>query len=347
MSRGAVSDIVNRGRSANYTEETQQLVLKTMREMGYRPTRSAQNLSRGHSDTIGVLFPSDLENIFLARLFHFIAEALWEVSLSPELMLMLPGGDGDIVKALDQLVDRGVDGVIIGPLYAEDQVILDRLQSVGPPRLPSVVFGGLGTSLPGYRDISLDDNIAGGLAIEHLIGRGHRRISFLGTLPTSQNADAGSLQAGAEAALKKNGLHRPDWFEPIERHGEHESCLEGALAFAKKWQITPEDDRPTAVLCKSDQIAMAALAVLHKRGIRVPADLSVLGYDNIPECLITIPALSSIDNDQRRRTAQLVAAIIQQIGLADQATPYTSANELAPPAPSVVERASVAGISEK
>ena len=90
---------------------------------------------------------------------------------------------------------------------------------------------------------------------------------------------------------------------PCGDRSSYAESFEAADAFARRWLDAPPATRPTAVLAKTDQIAIPLLSALHLRGVSVPADLSVMGYDNVPESGYTVPALTTVDNGIDARCA--------------------------------------------
>ena len=98
-----------------------------------------------------------------------------------------------------------------------------------------------------------------------------------------------------------------------EDTGRFEDYYQAALAFVKEWKTQPGGSRPTAMLCANDQVAMTALAAFHAEGVQVPGDISLVGFDNLPESAYTIPALTSCDNHVENLMNAAVELLLRRI----------------------------------
>lgn len=343
VSIGTVSDIINRGRSSNYSEETRAKVEAAMRRLGYRPVRAAQYLRRGRSNTVGVVLTRGFDNPYYARLFNEIQLSLEQNGFSAELTIINPLHKGTVRKASDWMISQGVDGVIVGPLYYWYEAVLDELRELKDTGMPIVTFGAVGGEL-GMHNILLHDEEGGCLAARYLIQRGHRRIAFLGAYPpVDAPRGRGSIQEGVQRVLQEHRLLEQAWFVESPDSGNYEENYHNALAFLERWLKTEPASRPTALICKTDQIAITVLAACHRLGVAVPGQLSVMGYDNVPESAYTIPALTTIDNAMSLRAAAIVQEIVQILTAGNS---NSSAGTRASPEPRLIERESVAQIDQ-
>lgn len=315
VSIGTVSDIVNRGRAENYAPETRDRVQAAIRRLGYRPARAAQDLRRGRSNAVGVILTSGFDNPYYARLFNEIKLCLESCGLSAELMVLSAGQHGTIGKGSDRMISQGVDGLIVGPLYYWYEPILRELRDLKSMGMPIVTFGAVGDEA-GMHNVLWHDDDGGALAAEYLLRLGHRRVAFLGAYaPADARLGRGTVQQGVERVLASAGGLDREWFIQVGDLGSYARYYEASEAFALRWLATPATQRPTAVICKTDQIAITALAALHAAGVSVPGQLSVMGYDNVPESAYTIPALTTVDNAMRARVAAVVADVAQILGM--------------------------------
>lgn len=336
VSIGTVSDIVNRGLSKNYASETQERVRAAIRRLGYRPARAAQDLRRGRSNTVGVILTSGFDNPYYARLFNEIKLCLDRCHLSAELMILGPEQRGAIRDGSDRLISHGVDGLIVGPLYYWYEPILRELRDLKQIGMPIATFGAVGDEA-GMHNVLWHDDEGGAIAAEYLLTQGHRRIAFLGAYaPADASLGRGTAQQGVERVLAERGLLDRRWFIEIGDVGSYDRYYDEAQKFTARWLRTPRDERPTALLCKTDQIAITVLAALHAAAVAVPAELSVMGYDNVPESAFTVPALTTMDNLTRERAAAVVNDIAQILSKPD-APPESAELRW----PQVVARASV------
>ncbi len=340
VSVGTVSDIVNRGLSDNYAEPTRQRVHRSIDQLGYRPTRAAQNLKRGRTDTIGIALTRGFDNPYYARLFDTIKRALGRYQLSSELMVLDNQQRGEARRVCDGMISHGVEGLIVGPVYYWDKPILEELRDQKRVGVPTVTFGAVRDEV-GMHNVFMGDDQGGVVLTEYLLSMGHRRIAYFPIHPPDKaHLDRGSLQEGVTRVLEARGLFDEDWVFLGFDLGRFKDSFEYAQAFAHRWLDARETDRPTAVICKTDQIAITALAVFHRLGIRVPEDLSVIGYDNLPESAYTIPALTTVDNAIDQRMAQVAEDIATMVGR----TPVEPAPRQAV-IPKVIERDSVKAIT--
>lgn len=309
VSIGAVSDIVNRGLSHNYAAATQDRVRAAMDQLGYRPDRAAQALRRGRSDTVGVMLSRGLENPYYGRLFHEILVALERYHLSAELMVFPAGDPKGSRRGADWLIGKGVDALIVGPLYYWDEHILEDLRSLKSGACPIVTFGAVRDEADMHH-VLFEDESCGRIGAEYLIGNGHRRIAYLGAYAASEaEKGRGTVQEGVERVLKSHAMLDRAWFIEGPDNGRFEECRVMAEKFAHRWLDADPATRPTAVMCKNDQMAITALSIFHEFGIKVPAQLSVIGYDNVPESEFIVPSLTTIDNAIVARVASVAERV--------------------------------------
>ncbi|MEM6748836.1 MAG: LacI family DNA-binding transcriptional regulator [Planctomycetota bacterium] len=314
VSVSTVSDILNRGLAEQYTQDMQDRVRASMRALGYRPAREAQNLRRGWSNNAGVILTHGFENPYYARLHSALKQALETLHLVADVVVIDQRDAASFTAAMDRLVSHGVSGLIVGPLYYWDDSLIDAVQSRSAHDIPVVCFGSV-CDLAGVEAIVLPDRAGGETAARSLIALGHRRIGFLGAYGA---ADAprgrGTMQEGFEAGLLEAGVTDRGWFVPSPDSGRYDTGFDDAAALAQRWLAASPNTRPTAILCKNDQLAIACVAAFAKHGVRVPDDVSVMGYDNVPESAYTVPALTTIDGAMHQRTAEIARRLAHRMG---------------------------------
>jgi DNA-binding LacI/PurR family transcriptional regulator len=259
--------------------ETRERVERAMRELLYIPPGR-----RPATGVIGLLVPS-LEN----PIFPALAQAMEERATEAGFASILCNTTAAAFREVDyvhMLLDRGADGMIFINCemtnMSGDHDHYARLVEEGA----RIVFvnGALNTlSVP---SVAVDERGAGELATQHLIGLGHKRIGYVAGpnyyLPTQQKA------AGREAALRSAGI------EPDGRvvHGGDFTVEEGRKALRT---LLAFDSRPTGVICSSDLMAIGVLQEAAAQGLRVPGDLSVVGFDGIEAGAWTSPALTTVE----------------------------------------------------
>ncbi|MEM1164995.1 MAG: LacI family DNA-binding transcriptional regulator [Planctomycetota bacterium] len=314
VSVSAVSDILNRGRETLYAEDTRKRVLDATRTLGYVPEKSAQTLRRGRSGSVGVVLTRGFGNPYFARLAETIDRALDARGIEMQLILVA----GRVERAAElarRLIGGGVDGVIIGPLYPWDHVLSEQIRTIDTSPLPAVVFGNVDEAA--FTDTVLLNDFEGGrVAVDHLVRLGHRRIGMLGSaLPAQESDKTFSNQDGIEHGLRERGLleHAKEWFIPLTDESTFAGYAATAAAFSKRYLAAEPDHRPTAMVCKNDLAALTALFELSSAGVRVPDDLSILGFDNMVEGEYSSPPLSSVEHGISKLGERVVQRLMTQL----------------------------------
>ncbi|MEU1056718.1 LacI family DNA-binding transcriptional regulator [Streptomyces sp. NPDC005876] len=259
VSKSLVS-LVLRG-SGRVGADKRQAVLRAVRELGYRPNAAARSLSEQRTRTVGVLL-NDLRNPWFVDLLDGLNSLLHHHGL---YMLL---ADARLNRRTGQdpagpLTDLGVDGlVVVGTL--PDPAALGPVAA----RVPVVVAGAREAVPPGVDVIAGDDERGARLATEHLIGLGHRHIAHI-----AGYGEVGALRRrGFESAMAAHGLAGRAVVEPSDmtEEGGHRAAV----------RLLAGPDRPTAVFAVNDIACVGVLSAADGLGLRVPRDLSVVGYDN-------------------------------------------------------------------
>ena len=236
-------------------------------ELGYRPSSTARSLSLGRSQAIGVVAPFFTTPSVVERL-RGGAERARDHGYG--LMLFDVETPEQRTAAFSEFARHGrVDGLLVISLPLFD----DDVEALARDRLP-VVMVDIGH--PGVPHVVIDDVRGGELAAEHLLARGHRRIGFVGDEPDSRFGFTSSEERrrGFRRALRRAGI-RPA--ADLEARGRHGRAPARALADA----LLRRPDRPTAVFAASDTQAVGVLEAAQALGLRVPADVAVIGFDDI------------------------------------------------------------------
>ncbi len=247
-------------------------------DLDYRPSGIARSLKLRRTRTIGLIV-TDIENPFFPEMVRAVDEAAGD--LGNTILLGNAGGDPQREERyLDLLVERRVDGIIVavsrftehhGAWLARAPVPIVLINSESDdPRVPSIV----------------SDNRQGGrLAAEHLLSLGHSRIGILAG-PASHAATAPRLE-GIREALSAAGLD-PAAVPTVHGDGE---VAGGERAAA---ELRALDPAPTGLLCHNDLTAIGAVRHLLRSGLRVPADVSVVGFDDVAAAAWIHPGLTTI-----------------------------------------------------
>ncbi|MGW2960800.1 LacI family DNA-binding transcriptional regulator [Streptomyces sp. NPDC001220] len=266
VSHTAVSFVFNGRAEGNLSPATQERIRQAAARLGYRPDPVARGLRRRRTAVIGLVTDEIASSPFAGRLLRGAMETAWE---SDHLVLTVDSG-GDPAKedaAVAELLDRRVDGIIYAAMSLRRVRVpegLHRTHSVLANCLPD------DDSLPA---VVPAERAGGRTAARLLLGAGHRRLAVIGGLD-----DIASVERtrGFRDALRAEGVTVPrEWI--VRGGGEISAGYAGALRLLDG--VEPSR-RPTGVLCYNDRVAAGVLHAATRLGIDVPADLSVVGYDD-------------------------------------------------------------------
>lgn len=264
---------------SDVSDETIQRVMAAATELGYYPSAAARSLSRKRTEKIGMVvnYPVNYVNDFLAELIPGAAEAAEQVDYN----LILYTSAAQEPKQLSRICRaREVDGLLLlWPPQLEKTITMMEAEKMAyvvlPRRVPHA----------GVSYIAADHQASGQQLTEHLISLGHTRIGFT-EYPEVYETNIDRF-SGYRTALDKAGIvFDQSLVVATSGHGTKydQSILYTYLAM---------DNPPTALLCFTDPMAMAALAAAHECGLRVPDDLSIAGHDGILTSGMTVPALTT------------------------------------------------------
>jgi len=287
VSVATVSRVFNR--KGPIREDTMRRVMDVAGELQYVPHAGARSLSTRSTRTIGVVLP-DLHGEFFSEVIRGIDLA----ARADGYHLLLSGShsDRDEMRAVVQAVRGLVDGLIVMSPDLEPSALVADL----PPGLPVVM---LNARVGGHPCVTIDNSGGARDVVHHLYTLGHRRIAFISG-PT-HNADAAQRCRGYRSAMKELLL------ETHEVHGTftEESGFEAGRA------IVAMKKRPTAVFAANDAMAIGAMSAFREAGLRIPEDIALVGFDDIPIARFLTPALTTVKvpiADLGRRGFQLLVA---------------------------------------
>lgn len=267
VSVGTVSNVLNRPDAVRPT--TRARVETAIARLGFVPNASARQLAAGRSRTLAYLV-LDASNPF----FTDVTRGIEEVAKTENLSLFICNSDLDAEREdqyLEQLTELRVRGVLITAIdYANPR--LARLREQG---VPVVLVDRAPHGTHDWCTVGVDDVTGGELAISHLIESGHQRLAFIGgPLEIPQVMDR---HTGARKAMDAGGLS-PD--ELVWIQTDALTIADGRRAGERLLGL-PRRSRPTGVFCANDLLALGLLQHLVQRGVRVPDDIAIVGYDDI------------------------------------------------------------------
>ncbi len=298
VSTQTVSRVINE--RPDVAPETRERILTTIDELGYQPSALARSLIQQRSYTLGVV-TAGLKHIGPSRTLNGITSAAEEAGYSL-LLKELPRYDAeDVVPIFQALFSRHVDGIIWAvPEVGENRNWVD--QQFLNLKIPIVYL----TMEPkqNVSTVSIDNYLGGRMAMSHLLEQGYRRIGHI-------SGPMDWWEARQRVAAWKDTLSEAG----LEVQDEH--CVEGnwsaasgGLAIEKLFEQYPDMD---AVFVGNDQMALAVIQAICQRGIRIPEDLGIVGFDNITESAFFYPPLTTIQQDQQTMGKVAVEETINMI----------------------------------
>ena len=262
------------------SEATREAVFAAIEETGYRLNVSARNLRKRVTGAIAVLVPN-LANPFFSRILSSIAEVMsgagYNVLITDTTPTALDDHRFPEFFSLNQ-----TDGLIILDGMLPRDLLLHR----GTPDLRApMVFACEWIDEIDRPKVSIDNRDGAMQAVAHLVALGHTKIGFVTGPPG--NVLTATRREGACTAIRAAGLELPDaWIY------DGDFTLAAGGRAAVRWHAQTE--RPTAVFCASDEMAMGFIGELHRRGFSVPEDVSVVGFDDLEIAAHFVPALTTI-----------------------------------------------------
>lgn len=315
--------------SSLISTEVRERIQRLAQEMGYTPNAIAQSLQMRRSNTIGLVVPSMSDPFF-----GDVVKGVEEVAHAANMSVLLSASSNDPdqeMATIETLHRRRVDGILAGASRITDKY-QRRLNHI---KVPTVLINSQAESL--YTSlywVSVDDRKGAKLAVEHLLALGHRKIGYLGV--SSRPRSNQSRLEGYQNTLKAAGIAQAGL---VAIATNTDASPEEDLTAGHKWLPQLLDAGVTAVFCYNDMVAIGLLHACRERGISVPGELSVVGYDNIPITGYSAPPLTTI-NQPKARMGRLAAKMLLDLLNARPVRNHTLA-------PSLVVRASTATPRER
>ncbi|WP_084703875.1 LacI family DNA-binding transcriptional regulator [Phaeacidiphilus oryzae] len=333
VSKGAVSYALNG--KPGVSAATRERILAIARSLGWHPNRAARALSAGRAGAVGLLVDRPAWVLGVEPFFMQLISGLEaELARSGTALLMqaIDGGEGD--REAEEAAyrawwgERRVDGAIIVDLGPDDY----RLNLAAELGMPAVAIGSPGRPLPpGVSAVSVDDGAGARETLEYLVALGHRRIARVAGPTRFLHTELRTT--AVRSATRELGVP-----EPCTEYTDYTG--EGGAHATRRLLSGPV--RPTAIVYDNDVMAVAALGVAHEMGFRVPADLSLVAWDDSALCRLPHPALSAIDRRVPEYGERAAAELIRLIG----GGPGFGREVRLEPPPRLVPRGSTAPLAE-
>jgi LacI family transcriptional regulator len=275
-----VSRVINNRN--NVKDETRVKVLEAIKELNYYPNSLARGLNSNSVNTIAIVVPTaEGVSIHGTEFYNRIIEGVEQACVRARSDIIFPtvkahGSDYDYLKTY---YERKADGMIFIAPDLENPQMDDAVER----KIPCIIVTGrLRQDIP-FVDVDNHDSLA--RAVDYLASRGHVKIGFLKGIFDNQNANDRLL--GYRDGMRKHGFPvREEWL--LEGSFTEESGRDAFRALLKR------DEKPTAILCANDSMAIGFCAEIKAQGYQVPRDFSVIGFDGIIQSAYTEPALTTL-----------------------------------------------------
>lgn len=293
VSRALVSLVMRN--SPKVSDHRRRAVLEAAKDLGYQPHIMARSLASRTSNIVGVMV-SDLRNAFFAD----VVEGMDSAAQESGLELILNTGRRSAARertALESLLAFRPGGIILLSPILPAGAIRDAAQQ------SPLVLVSRSSSIADVDTVNDDGEVGAGLAVDHLASLGHRRIVHLdgGTA-----FSAAPRRKGYRTAMERHGL------EPMIIPSEHTDSA-GISAVQKLLNLFSRNNFPTALVCGNDFNAVGAMSALEEAGLRVPDDVSIIGYDNTSLASLRHVSLTTIDQPRVQMGRLAVEALVERL----------------------------------
>lgn len=308
VSRSTVSFVLN-DVDMQISEETKQRVLSAASELGYAPDAAAQALVSRRARIVGLVLirtPHHIDaDIFLTQVLDGLIQTTQKHSM--RLLLDLVEQSTSDATYLEMIQSKRIDGLIISGPRTENTALCSLVEE----GFPLVLMGQLPD--PDFCYVDIDNRAAARMAVEHLVGLGHRRIGCITNAHISYTAAIERLQGYRDALEVHNIRYRDEWvrygdFTPDSGHEQMSGLLD-------------RSELPSAVFVASDVVAFGAMAAIRERGLRIPEDMAVVGFDDVPFARYFTPPLTTAHlpaADLGRQAGEMLIKLIRGDSLAER-----------------------------
>lgn len=281
----------------NVAEEVRRRVLAVAQDLRYTPHAAARSLSSRRTHTLGVVLP-DLHGEFFSELVRGVDQVAREHRLHL-LVSSYHGRPEEQAAALRAMRGR-VDGLLVmSPYVAAQAPIVDELDAAMP-----IVLINTQNAMPGLLSLSVDNYGGARAMVEHLVGCGHRRIAFIAG--PEDNFDAHERLRGYREALARLLPDAQEWVLPGQ--------FDEASGHRAGQALLAAQTRPDAVFAANDMMALGCLFSFVQAGLKVPDDIAVAGFDDIPLARYVHPTLTTMRVNIAELGARAARLLLTQLG---------------------------------
>jgi LacI family transcriptional regulator, galactose operon repressor len=286
-SASTVSIVLNSAPLSRYIPSgTKELIQAAARRLGYRPNPLARSLRSQRSNIVGVVV-FDILDPFCTPILRGLENSLYQANYL-SLLTDSHNEPQRFERYLEMLLDRRVEGLIIIANWLVTDIKL--LADLNEKRVPTVIAG-RGNEIENVSTVSVDNQGGAALALEHLYRLGHREIAFLRgprTLSSSGQRWNGIRKYAQSVGLRLEPKRIAELPESLDPH----SSFDAGARLTAEWLSAGKSF--TALLAYDDLTALGALRALKNRGLRVPEDCSVIGFDDVAQAGLSVPSLTTV-----------------------------------------------------
>lgn len=299
VSQATVSQVLGSGKRP-VRAETRERIEQAARELGYRPNALARGLAKSRINTLGVVIHHNSEAAHTNPTLNAILDGILSVATRHQqhTNIVTYGCWADAEASLPTLTDGRCDGIIL-VVPPRDTALVPALLESG---LPFVLIGAH-SDAPGVSCINIDNITATEKMVSYLLSQGHRRIAFFSSV-TGAHQFVDERIVGYRRALESAGLS----FDAslVVTEDEAFRCL--AL-----WRAEAFTNPPTAIFCATDADALAVIHFLTLRGVHIPDEVSVAGFDDIPSAAMSFPPLTTVRQSSASAGEKAAELLLAQI----------------------------------
>ena len=295
VSKATVSRVING--KPNVQEKTREKIKRIIAEYDYHPSVFAKAIMHKKSNTIGLLIPKRTEIVYPNPFYDEILRGISTETIKQGYFILYCYEDCD--NYLRALKERRVDGIIaMSPSY-QDKEVIDKIREMNIPFIATSKV----QDIDDVVCVDVDNYSGAKMAVDHLISLGHRKIAFING-PQELLSSSERLR-GYRAALKENGIEDNNY---LIRSG-NTSIASGRAAMESL--LNTQDI--TAVFVASDYMALGVMSSIFEQGLKIPDDISLVGFDNIPLSEVTTPPMTTVNQFVFDKGTMVIRILIDKI----------------------------------
>lgn len=296
VAKSTVSRVINN--SGSVSEATRKKVMKIVNNFQYVPNTMARDLVLKSTKSIGI-FIGDISNQYYIEVLKGAEEAANKLGYFP-LICITTSREKEIFY-IEEMIRRRTSGIVIVSTSITERKLVEKAAK-------QMKVVSLQADIEGVSRIDVTDKSGTYDIINYLIILGHKKIAYLDFIPSTyvlENRLSGYLEA-----LQKNNI--PTRSEYIKK-----CFLQEHSVFTRTMELLNMEDRPTAIHCANEQIALDAYMAIREKGLKIPEDISLTGFDNLPISRLMLPQLTTVSQPIRKMGASAIELLVNLINKTD------------------------------